>query len=90
MLPAVFGTEAAHPVRELLSSGPAQHLGRISYGLFLWHLLALDLVFRLTPLKLFDGHALLVGTLTLVLSLALAETSFHLVEQPALRRKRAG
>jgi peptidoglycan/LPS O-acetylase OafA/YrhL len=88
LLPAVFGTDARSPVRRLLTCRPARHLGRISYGVFLWHLLALDLVFRLTPLTPFQGHALVVAALLLPLSLGLAELSLRVVEQPALRLKR--
>lgn len=88
VLPAVFGTDPRSPVRRLLESRPARELGRISYGVFLWHLLALDLVFRLTSLEPFDGHALLVAALVLPASLATAELSLRLVEEPALRRKR--
>lgn len=88
VLPAVFGTDGRSWVRRLLSSRPARRLGRLSYGLFLWHLLALDLVFRLTPLTPFRGHALVVAALLVPLSLAMAELSLRLVEEPALRWKR--
>lgn len=71
----------------LLSTAPARRVGRISYGVFLWHLLALDLVFRLPGLEPFTGRALLVLALVLPLSLALAEASLRVVEEPALRRK---
>lgn len=72
----------------LLSTRPARFLGRISYGLFLWHLLALDLVFRLPGLEPFTGQALLVLALALPLSVVLAWVSLRVVEEPALRRKR--
>ena len=88
LLPAVFGTDGRSPVRRLLESRPARRLGRISYGVFLWHLLVLDVVFRVTPLDPFDGHALAVTALVLPLSLLAAELSLRLVEEPALRWKR--
>lgn len=71
----------------MLSTRPARHLGQVSYGVFLWHLLALDLVYRLPGLELFTGRALLVLALVAPLSLAMAELSLRVVEAPALRRK---
>jgi len=88
LLPAVFGVDPAAPVRRVLESRPARHLGRISYGVFLWHLLVLEAVYRLLDLELFTGHALLVTALVVPLSLLVAELSLRLVEQPALRRAR--
>lgn len=71
----------------LLAGRVARRLGEISYGVFLWHLLALALVFRLPFLEPFTGRFLLVLLLALPLSLLLAELSLRLVERPALRRK---
>ena len=85
LLPVVLGRGSAW--ERVLSTRPARHLGRISYGVFLWHLVALDLVYRLPGLQPFDGHAVLVLALALPLSLLLAEVSLRLVEEPALRRK---
>lgn len=85
LLPAVAGGDS--PVRRVLSSRPARHLGRLSYGVFLWHLVALWLVFELPFVEPFDGHFWLVLALTLPLSLLLAEVSLRAVEEPALRRK---
>lgn len=89
LLPAVLHRGSGPSAWErLLSTRPMRFLGRISYGVFLWHLLALDLVFRLPGLEPFTGRALLVLALTLPLSLALASLSLWVVEEPALRRKR--
>jgi peptidoglycan/LPS O-acetylase OafA/YrhL len=89
LVPVVLGRNGGRSGWErLLSSRPARHLGRISYGVFLWHLLALDLVFRLPGLDPFEGRALLVLALTLPLSIAMAQVSLVVVEEPALRRKR--
>lgn len=73
----------------VLSSPLARWLGRMSYGVFLWHLVALDLVFRLPGLDPFSGRTLLVTALVVPLSLALAAVSHRLVEEPALRLKRS-
>ncbi len=59
-----------------------QWLGRISYGLFLWHLP----IFRLTAAQL-DMSGAPLRVLQLVLSLAAAEASYRYIEQPFLRRR---
>lgn len=85
LLPVVLSSGGAWG--RLLSTRPARHLGRISYGVFLWHLLALDLAFRITGVEVFTGRALVVLAVTLPLSLLIAEVSLRVVEEPALRRK---
>jgi peptidoglycan/LPS O-acetylase OafA/YrhL len=66
---------------------PVQALGRWSYGLFLWHLLALDLVLRLLHRDPFTGGFWVVLPLTVVLGCAFAAASWAFVERP-LRRFR--
>ena len=64
-------------------------LGRWSYGLFVWHLAALAMVFPMIGEFAFNGHMPTVLVLTLLLGFALAAVSYALVEQPcrqALRR----
>jgi peptidoglycan/LPS O-acetylase OafA/YrhL len=88
LLPAVFGTTPTAPVRRLLESRVARWGGRISYGVFLWHLLVLDLVFKATGIETFTGRFWLIAVLTIPASAAVAALSLRLVEQPALRLKR--
>jgi peptidoglycan/LPS O-acetylase OafA/YrhL len=64
-------------------------LGRWSYGLFVWHLAALAMVFPMIGEFAFNGHMLFVFVLTLAFGLAIAAVSYALVENPcraALRR----
>ncbi|MCK0177204.1 acyltransferase [Mycolicibacterium sp. F2034L] len=64
-------------------------LGRWSYGLFIWHLAALAMVFPLIGEFAFSGHMLTVLPLTLLFGFAIAAVSYALVESPcreALRR----
>ncbi|MGE0219095.1 MAG: acyltransferase family protein [Mycolicibacterium sp.] len=64
-------------------------LGRWSYGLFVWHLAALAMVFPMIGEFAFNGHMPLVLVLTLVFGFAIAAVSYALVESPcrnALRR----
>ncbi len=83
VIPAAFG----HGTRthKALESRPMLFLGRISYGLFLWHVLLLDVVFRLLGEQPFTGHFFEVLVLTLSLSLVAAWLSWVLIERPTQR-----
>jgi peptidoglycan/LPS O-acetylase OafA/YrhL len=64
-------------------------LGRWSYGLFIWHLAALAMVFPVIGEFAFSGHMPVVLVLTVVFGFAIAAVSYGLVESPcrvALRR----
>ncbi len=84
-LVAAFGGVAllaavAAPARLGRAWWPALHLGRISYGVFLWHLPILYLVQRHLPWR---GTA---STLAVIVStLLLAHVSYRMVEQPCTR-----
>ncbi|HUH70574.1 MAG TPA: acyltransferase [Mycobacterium sp.] len=64
-------------------------LGRWSYGLFIWHLAALAMVFPVIGTFPFTGRMAEVLVLTLMFGFAIAAVSYALVESPcreALRR----
>jgi peptidoglycan/LPS O-acetylase OafA/YrhL len=64
-------------------------LGRWSYGLFIWHLAALTMVFPVIGEFAFSGHMPVVLVLTVIFGFAIAAVSYALVESPcrvALRR----
>ena len=64
-------------------------LGRWSYGLFIWHLAALAMVFPVLGTFAFTGRMPSVLVLTLIFGWAIAAVSYGLVESPcreALRR----
>ncbi|MBY0441800.1 MAG: acyltransferase [Mycobacteriaceae bacterium] len=66
-------------------------LGRWSYGLFIWHLAALAMVFPVIGEFPFTGFMPAVLGLTLIFGIAIAAVSYALVESPcreALRRRR--
>jgi peptidoglycan/LPS O-acetylase OafA/YrhL len=80
LVPAALG-----PQRGILTSAPLRLLGRWSYGIFLWHLVVLDAVYRLTGWADFSGHMLPVAVLTGLGAAVLGGLSWTLVERPALR-----
>jgi peptidoglycan/LPS O-acetylase OafA/YrhL len=67
----------------LLGSTPMVTLGRWSYGLFIWHLAALDMVFPVIGTFPFTGRMPMVLALTLIFGVAIAAVSYALVESPA-------
>jgi peptidoglycan/LPS O-acetylase OafA/YrhL len=72
-----------------LGSRPMVTLGRWSYGLFVWHLAALTMVFPVIGEFAFSGHMPVVLVLTVIFGFAIAAVSYALVESPwrvALRR----
>ncbi|MGB6071683.1 MAG: acyltransferase [Rhodococcus sp. (in: high G+C Gram-positive bacteria)] len=61
-------------------------LGRWSYGLFIWHLAVLAVVFPVFGIIPFSGGMWFVLPVTLALSIPVAAASYALVEDPARRR----
>jgi len=88
LLPLVMAPHAAGPLRRTLTLPPLRWLGEISYGVFLYHLVVLHLVFRWTDRPLFAGTGFLpVFGLTFVGAVVVAGASYLLVERRALRAK---
>ncbi|MEO8814366.1 MAG: acyltransferase [Mycobacterium sp.] len=71
-----------------LASPALVTLGRWSYGIFLWHLAALDMVFPVIGRFAFTGDMAVVLTLTMVFTVAIAAVSYALVEQPCREKLR--
>ncbi len=73
------------PAFWILESKPAVWLGKVSYGLYLYHW---PIILFLTPERTgLDGNAL--AAYRLAVSLAVTALSWYLIEQPVLRRKPA-
>jgi len=86
---AVTGGPAG-PVAQLLSLRPARWLGRISYGVYLWHwpvivYVSTAKVLWYTPPASVRLSRFLVDLLRIALTLGLASLSYRFVEQPIRR-----
>lgn len=82
MLVAALGSSS------LLVSRPVVYLGRISYGLYVFHLFAVTLARQRGPVL--ASWTATVGVQVLVafmLTVALAVMSYHLLERPFLKLK---
>jgi peptidoglycan/LPS O-acetylase OafA/YrhL len=66
----------------LIASAPLRYLGRISYSLYLFHLLTRNVVYHYRPHGSIDLNALL----TIAISVALASVSWKLLESRVLAR----
>ncbi|MGV9825997.1 acyltransferase family protein [Gordonia sp. NPDC003429] len=74
----------------ILDSAPMLALGRWSYGIFIWHVAVLAVVFGLFGIVPFSGHTVLVWLITVALTVGLSAASYAFVEEPArqwLRRR---
>ncbi|MGW4089656.1 acyltransferase family protein [Nocardia sp. NPDC004750] len=68
-----------------LESPVAATLGRWSYGIFIWHLAVLSIVFPVFGILPFQGDFGYVLVLTLAITLPVAAASYALVEEPVRR-----
>lgn len=84
LVPAAAGPQDQGLLRAALRSRPAVLLGRVSYGLFLWHVLVLEKAADVLDLPYFHGRYLFLLAAVLPVSLVLATASWLLVEKPLL------
>ncbi|MEE2035243.1 acyltransferase family protein [Rhodococcus chondri] len=82
LAPLTLAPRAEH---RILASPPALAVGRWSYGVFIWHLAVLSIVFPVFGIAPFQGSFWFVLTVTVVLSIAIASVSYALVEDPTRR-----
>lgn len=87
VLPAVVAPATGAPSRivDVLGTGVPRFLGRISYGIFAYHVALLGLVERVIDHQTFGGQFLELWVATLGGSMVLATLSFYLVERPIIR-----
>jgi peptidoglycan/LPS O-acetylase OafA/YrhL len=86
LLPATLGAQRGR-FHAVMSAAPLRHLGDISYGIFLWHLVVLATIFAVTDRPVFSGGFWPVFVQTLLGAVAIATTSWLLLERPVLRLK---
>ena len=77
----LVGIESADAgiVKRVLASGPVAHLGKISYGTYLWHWLVVLVVVRS-----FHLSAITTVAIACLVATALASLTFEMLEHPAL------
>ena len=68
----------------VLTFAPIRRIGQISYGLYLYHLIGLDLVNRFMPTAL-TANPYFVFVSYFAVAVAIAEVSFRYYETPFLR-----
>lgn len=68
-----------------LASPVMTTLGRWSYGIFIWHVAVLSVVFGLFGIIPFSGSFVLVWAITVALSVGIAAASYAFVEDPVRR-----
>jgi peptidoglycan/LPS O-acetylase OafA/YrhL len=84
LLPAVFGPQDRGAIRSVLRGRAMSFLGRISYGIYLWHFIFVVLSLRwIASGALPDVFILRLATVG-GLTLATAIASFYLVERPLM------
>ncbi|NKY60215.1 acyltransferase family protein [Nocardia flavorosea] len=80
LAPLVLGP--ADKSRRWLTSAPAATVGRWSYGIFIWHLAVLSVIFPVFGILPFHGDFVKVLVLTVAFTLPIAAASHALVEEP--------
>ncbi|MFC4146834.1 acyltransferase family protein [Micromonospora mangrovi] len=80
LVPVAFGPPSR--VKVALGAPPARWLGTVSYGLFLWHPLVLELIYLVDDRPLFTGGLVSTFALTMAGGLLYAAVSYYGVEHP--------
>lgn len=88
LLPAVFGPQDRGFVRRLLACRPLAFLGTISYGIYLWHTAAIDLVLERGGWQMFRVPYPPFLAIVLGLTITVATITHYLVEKPCIRISR--
>jgi peptidoglycan/LPS O-acetylase OafA/YrhL len=89
LLPAIFGSNRGSGVPDAVLSSPLLlYLGRISYGVYLWHLTVLGWVEGVFEQRRSWDTVSFDLLLTLVISVLIASLSWVVVEKPFLQLKR--
>ena len=60
-------------------------LGRWSYGVFLWHMVVLQLLFGVLGVPMFGGHMAIMWIATAAVTVVVSAASYAWIEEPARR-----
>ena len=82
VLPIAWGGGLASRIGRVLDSGVFRYLGKVSYGIYLWHQWVLGKLMTLFGFDIFGGHFWVLTATTLAGSVVLAELSHRYIEQP--------
>ena len=69
----------------VLGSRPMLALGRWSYGVFLWHMVVLQLLFGVLGVPMFGGHMAIMWIATAAVTVVVSAASYAWIEEPARR-----
>ena len=83
LVPGFLGTQGWGAWRAFLASPLMSYLGKISYGVFLWHLFVLETGSRLIGIDSFTGWFWILWPMTVLGTVLLAHISFVVIERPA-------
>jgi peptidoglycan/LPS O-acetylase OafA/YrhL len=88
LVPLQFG-DGGDSISRALGTATARYLGRISYGVFLWHLPVFEAIYAVTGIDYFTGGAVALLAVGVPVTLGLAAVSERLVERPLMDRVHA-
>ena len=80
--------------RYRLQNPTLDYLGKISYGIYMYHLICIVFVFHALdywlkfPLRLETWHTMMLYLLSITLTIGVSSLSFHFLESPFIRKKR--
>ena len=84
LLPATLGRQKG-TFHAVMATPVLRHLGDVSYGIFLWHLVVLSAIFTVSDRPVFTGGFWPVFVETVLGAVALAALSWVVLERPVMR-----
>lgn len=84
---SALGADVAGRYHAVVAHPLPRRLGTISFGVFCLHLPVLHGVMWVTGWTLFEGRLLQIWVVTVVVTVALAEVAYRVVERPAMRAR---
>jgi peptidoglycan/LPS O-acetylase OafA/YrhL len=88
ILPLVGDEQPPVAVQAVLANPVSRFLGKISFGIFLWHLAVIEVWLRVSDTPEFSGEFWTISAVTLAGTIAVASVSYYLIEQPFQRLRR--